>query len=355
MRVAIWGSYEHGNFGDDLMAIIFALHLKKLGCVPIIYRLNKEIANRFKLETTDNINELFLDVSFGIIGGGGMLVVDPSFRRFFSRVAWKFESDYKELYKVLNSKSNVEIIPLSIGGNGDNQDKDNLPNYRNKVFTEFVKRGSFRLSGDIPLAKKLDINHNCIPDVLLFTSSLFPQEREINKPIKRIGINLVGSNSIKLSKELEQLSLNDAQIEIVFIHTHLKEYGHNYELCKTINNCERITDFCHNDDFMRTFKLLASLDLLISSKLHLGLTALTYGTPFISFNGKKKTNSFLNSVSKEKTVYFEGEEALVVKNIIKGTFYNFDNLINSEVFNQSSSDSIAHLDYLSTIVNEYEK
>jgi hypothetical protein len=352
MKIAIWGSYEHGNFGDDLMAIIFAEALKKEGCFPIIYRLNEKIANRFNVDTTNDLTELFSGVSFAIVGGGGMLVIDNSFRRYFSKVAWQFESDFKKLYEALKYL-NVELIPLSIGGNGESGSNTNLPKYRSKVFSEMVTRGTLRLEGDLPLAKKLNINTQCIPDILLTTSSTFPVVKKKSSLIKKIGINLVGVSSSKLSGLLESLAVNNENIEIVFINTHLEEYGHDYELTKKVHTSERISDFCHTDDFMRTFNLLSSLDLLISSKLHLGLTAMTYRTPFISYNGKKKTNSYLNSVSQEKTIYYDGDESEIIQKINSESFFDFDSLFNVPLFETFSLRANEHFNYLSNIVSEY--
>ena len=38
------------------------------------------------------------------------------------------------------------------------------------------------------------------------------------------------------------------------------------------------------------------MDIFITSMLHLGLTGLTVGTPFISYRGPGKTKSFLRSI-----------------------------------------------------------
>ncbi|MEP1870516.1 MAG: polysaccharide pyruvyl transferase family protein [Paraglaciecola sp.] len=350
MKVAIWGSYEHGNFGDDLMAIIFAAHLKKLGCEPIVFRLDSEIAKRYSVETTNDINKLLENSSLVLIGGGGMLVVDPSVRRYFSRVAWNFESDFKQLLKALKSH-NLKVIPLSIGGNGENKLDVTLPKYRRAVFSRYCDRATLRLSGDIPLANKLDIEFECIPDILLGTAKLFNGiARPPKTNLKRIGINIVGATTEKLAIMLEEYCSNNEDVEVVFINTHLDGYGHNYERVKSELSCERITNFCHNDDFSRTFSLLASLDLLISSKLHLGVTAMTFGTPFISYQGKKKTNSFLKNVSIAKTVYFNKEEDEIVAKLKSEEFFNFNSMYDAEKFENYTVEALQHLSYLEKLV-----
>ena len=42
--------------------------------------------------------------------------------------------------------------------------------------------------------------------------------------------------------------------------------------------------------------VLASMDCFMTSMLHVGLTGLTTGTPFVSYRGPGKTKSFLKSI-----------------------------------------------------------
>lgn len=74
MKVAIWGSYNHGNYGDDLMAIQFANYFKELGVHPCVYRLDECLAKKYSIESAKSLDDLLENASFGIIGGGGMLI-----------------------------------------------------------------------------------------------------------------------------------------------------------------------------------------------------------------------------------------------------------------------------------------
>ena len=49
------------------------------------------------------------------------------------------------------------------------------------------------------------------------------------------------------------------------------------------------------------------MDCFMTSMLHVGLTGLTTGTPFISYRGPRKTKSFLRSIG--------GEWAIMPENI----------------------------------------
>ncbi len=53
MKVAIWGSYNYGNYSDDLMAIQFAKELEKLGTEPVVYRLDRQLAQQYSVNNAD--------------------------------------------------------------------------------------------------------------------------------------------------------------------------------------------------------------------------------------------------------------------------------------------------------------
>ena len=78
MKIAIWGSYNHGNYGDDIMAIQFAKALMDEGFEPWVYRLDKDLADRFQIHSTSSLDELLDESPICLIGGGAMLESGPS-------------------------------------------------------------------------------------------------------------------------------------------------------------------------------------------------------------------------------------------------------------------------------------
>ena len=57
-KVALAGYYGRGNFGDDLMAVLFGFALRQAGADFTIYRLGREEADRFGFKTADSAREL---------------------------------------------------------------------------------------------------------------------------------------------------------------------------------------------------------------------------------------------------------------------------------------------------------
>ena len=348
-KVAIWGSYEHGNYGDDLMAVIFANHLKNMGIRPVVYRLNNKVAEQYSIDTTDNIDDLFSDCAFAILGGGGMLVTDSLLRRTFSKVSRSFEKDFKDLYQALK-KYGTSFFPISIGGNGYLEESFKLASYRNKVFkSDCCKKGTLRLESDAHWGKRLDIDFTCVPDVLLSTAKQFPDIEKKQSDKLVVGVNLVGDCCQPFVDKLEKFAKQQDKIEFVYINTHLDGYGHNYELTPSSGSNKLVRTFQHNQSFERTLELLSSLDLLISSKLHLGLTALTFQTPFVSFCGKSKTESFLSDVSVAKTTFKEKDEQLLLDMVQNVDEICFDELFDRNKIQEFSRKSMEHFDFIDTI------
>ena len=53
--VAIWGSYNHGNFGDDVMAVLFARAVADAGATPVVFRMDRDLARRYEIATEDEL------------------------------------------------------------------------------------------------------------------------------------------------------------------------------------------------------------------------------------------------------------------------------------------------------------
>ena len=73
MKVAIWGSYNHGNFGDDVMAVLFARAVAAAGATPVVFRMDGDLARRYGIATEDELGPLLEGARLVIMGGGAML------------------------------------------------------------------------------------------------------------------------------------------------------------------------------------------------------------------------------------------------------------------------------------------
>ncbi|MBU7583969.1 MAG: polysaccharide pyruvyl transferase family protein [Nostoc sp. TH1S01] len=291
MKVGIWGSYNYGNYGDDLMAIKFASELKKMSVEPWVYRLDTNLAQRYQIHTTHSIKELFENTKFCIIGGGGMLTECSAAK-----------VDFEELDYAVTSNQ-CPLFPISVGSNGQEKNTT-LPLENIKLWQNpYCQTSTVRLLGDVALVEKLGNKAIYYPDVLLSISDLWDI-----KPLPKsstqlhVGINI--GKSLSRSFILSQLSwIAEIKKDIVFhfISTNLPNSSYRNHILPH-KESDYIKSHIYTDP-ISTLKFLKSLDLLVSSKLHLGLTALSLNTPFYSYGGTGKTKAFLKSINAEFAIF----------------------------------------------------
>ena len=102
------------------------------------------------------------------------------------------------------------------------------------------------------------------------------------------------------------------------------------------------------------YGVIASMDCFVTSMLHVGLTGLTAGTPFISYRGPEKTKSFLKSIG--------GDWAILPDHItfdeLKGKFWSCtrEQLLNrydTLIIDEMTKDSLHQYDFCRDVVNKY--
>ena len=357
MKVAIWGSYCYGNYGDDVMALLFAKVLKNLDVTPYVYRLDKSLADKYSVKTTNSLDELFQDARFCIIGGGGLLTGRTQKRNTkknkssFDLVAEK-NNDFHNLH-LMSSNYNCPVFPISVGGDGRGADTP-LASSVSEFWQGFnCKISTVRLKEDIALVNELGKEAIYYPDVLWTTSDFWniPLSSKSNDKI-HVGINIPKSlkNSV-LAFSIKAITKIRKDIVFHFIRTMLPNSPRDYELLPNINS-SYIKHHVYKDP-QSTLEFLNSLDLIVSSKLHVGLTALSLGIPFISFNGAGKTQTFLKSVNADFAIYSSQERLKLLKLIS-----NPEKIIQAKTkfdfatMEELKKSSRGHLDFVQKLVNE---
>jgi len=295
-KIAIWGDYGHGNYGDDIMAVMFALELKNNGYDPIVYNLDSYISGKYQISTTSSLDVLIRDASICVIGGGGLLVGDNYIRILAKKHAFLFEYSFYLLEKALK-KYDCPCFALSIGGNG-NGSKTHLPYFRKRFWKNGnCKFATVRLKEDISLLSTLNVKVEYIPDVLLSIPFMFNVKKTDNTKHDRVkvGLNLIEKDCKKLIEKSIEVARLRPSTDFYFIKSHLDGYKTTYEALPPTFDLPNLHHFKY-DDPINMINFISSLDILISSKLHLGVTALSLGVPFYSYQGKLKTRSFLRSI-----------------------------------------------------------
>lgn len=336
--IAIWAPLRYTNYGDDLQAILLALYIKSIGYNVIVFQLEKSLSIEYSLTIANSVDELCQNSKICIIAGGALLTPFLYPKRILNKSAAEYELDFKDLCGAIK-KYNIKFCAISMGGDGKIRNPYlYYSKHRNSFFKSpnFIE-GTVRLSGDILQMNKFKKRFTYYPDILLQTPNFIEIKKSESKnmPI-RIGFNL------KKGKYLDNSLLNDIfkyakkndSIEFYFIKTHMEKSGVNYEYIPS--------ELCHNVKIIQyespkqLLECVSMLDLLVTSKLHLGLTGLTFGVPFLSYRGPEKARSFVESIG--------GKWSIISNNI------SFDELLNnyflipkSELYNRFDVELLNNL------------
>lgn len=329
MKIGIWGSYDKGNFGDDLMAFMIVDHLRSNGFDPILFCATDFLRNECNCESIDNINDFVKKVDIVVIGGGGMLINNSLLRFFVREVAFSFEISFYKLYKALR-KYGKQIIPISIGGDGNSF--LNNP-YKTSVFSApLCKGGTVRLNSDLKTVSNSLFKY--YSDIVLSTSAFFSGIETDNSLNNVVLLNLKKSNGLNFYKEFSEFGRQHG-MDVFTYTSHIGDSRKNlnYELAGK-NNLE----FTSLRDSIKIFKSVKSI---ISSKLHVGVAALSFGTPFFSYNGPSKAKEFLKSVNLDE--YIIEDTAFFLKKVDDGIL---ENRIDIDQHKLQSRMHFDRLDYL---------
>ena len=345
MKVAIWGSYTYGNYGDDIMAVQFAKYLKSLDAQPVVYRLDKQLAKRYQIQTTDSLDELLINAQFCIIGGGGFLVEN------FSA---PFESDFRHLYEV-SSQQNCPVYPISIGGEGLGENAS-LSHWRREFFQgDTCQFSTVRLESDKALINKFGKQVFYYPDVLLSVAEFWqiPPQTKQNNTIN-VGINIPNTVQCQwLAFQLKIIASIRRDIVFHFIKTYLPSSPINSEF-QPRQESNNIISHVYTDP-QSTLEFLTSLDLVVSYKLHLGLTALALGIPFYSLGGSGKTKAFLDSIEGDFAVWTPGDKRFKVAAFLSNpqNILQAKNKFNFTIIDKLTQNSRGHLEFLGNLVKNF--
>ncbi len=330
-KIAIWAPLRYTNYGDDLQAIVFAKYIQSLGYEVILYQLDEELSKEFNLTSVDTVDELCNDVKLCIIAGGALLTPFHLIKRILNKSAAEYETDFKNLNLAIQ-KYKTKFCAISMGGDGELRDPKK---YYSKHRINFFKspnfiEGTVRLKGDVEQMKKFGKNFIYIPDCLLQTPKFLKLDIPSSKnKVTKIGLNFKKGKylSQELLKSIVNYTENNSDIKFYFTTTHMEKAGINYEFLphETSKNIE----ICKYKSPKQLLEFISGLDLLVTSKLHLGITGLTVGTPFLSYRGPGKAKSFLEAIGgkwaiTDNSITFEELKSNFFSKTKKELFEQFD-------------------------------
>jgi hypothetical protein len=340
MKAAIWGSYNYGNYGDDIMALQFAQALKAECLQPWIYRLDGDIASRFQVKSTDSIDELLDQAGLCLIGGGAMLESGPSI----------MDQDFEDLRRA-STEYRCPVYPVSVGGDGQGILSRLSPQKQAFWTSDYCQNPTVRLTIDVALAQLLNKQATYYPDVLWTVKDawgIVPKQNTDGKT--HIGINIPNSAAARLMvQQLKAVATVQQDIVFHFIRTYLPTSPVDSELMPE-SRSPFIQHHIYTDP-KETLEFLSNLNLVVSHKLHLGLTALALGVPFLSLGGKGKTKSFLKEIGADFAILSSRKKntELVALLANRKRLSQFGQQFNWPLIDRLQQISSGHLDHVKTL------
>lgn len=356
-KIAIWAPLRYANYGDDMQAIAFALHIRRLGYEVKLFQLDKELAEAYGVETVGSVDELCHDVSLCIIAGGALLTPFRWYKRLLNKAAREYEADFNDLYNAIKKYPELRFCAISMGGDGKVREPDKwYSHWRTDFFrSDAFINGTVRLKGDVEQMKHaFGKDFIYYPDMLFRACDYFPPRLLSPTNKYRVGFNLKKGKYLdrKFLYDLYDYAATHDDMEFHFTTTHMEKVGLNYQYLpeKGIKNVfiDRYENPC------QLMGVLASMDCFVTSMLHVGLTGLTAGTPFLSYRGPGKTKSFLRSIG--------GDWAIVDENIsfetLRQQFFlkSREELYakyDTEIIEKMKNDSVIHYDFCAKIVEQF--
>ncbi len=295
--VGLFGFYERGNFGDDLMALLFGEVLRKRGWRVLVYPCRPELAEEAGLETARDAGELVRETDCIVYGGGGILVPHQM------KAGSHYSQFRRELLEVVEAAERCgrPIAAISIGGTG--RIHDALPEpVRRLLDSPCLSCLTLRLEGDRAWFHGSERVPDVFPDVVLQTGTILPRPRcgELRDRRKYvIGLNLGCRRADRLLLGFLKICQRIfGGIEIRSLGTFVSDSAVRVPELSGGRGTSRV-DYERLHPFLEQ---LAEFDLVFTHKLHIGVAALSFGVPAISWNGAAKARSFFREAGMKGAV-----------------------------------------------------
>ena len=284
-KVAVFGWYMHGNFGDEVMAIIFSRTIKAAGFHPVVYGLPRHLAESEGIEGADTIASLLDGASACVLGGGGLLVSaeDPP-----SAALLAFDEDLRLLANICRSRS-IPVWGASIGGTGAGRAGKLYPGLATLLSSGAISGATLRLKRDKPLLEAFGVASEHFPDVVFLAPEFWParQGHATSRLVitHHLAKQPAGQALVRAFNLCGPALLGLAPKHVVTRHG--STYGGSWP-----SHDARVP----YTDMQSMADLVSGAKAIISSRLHLGIFGMAYGALFFSYGGKAKTTAQLEEL-----------------------------------------------------------
>ena len=278
----------HGNFGDEVMAIMIARVLRSHGFQPVVYKLPRYLADPEGFETVDSLGALADGISACVLGGGGLLV--PASEGMTPAVAM-FDEEVRQLGILCASRA-IPVWGVSVGGTGTGRHEKLYPGLASFFASGVVCGLTRRLGQDGPLVDAFNIPSEHYPDIVFLAPDYWPpthanQRRDI-VITNTIAHYWVGRRLIHLLDALGPTVFGVEPRHVRTRNVHCPEdAGHS------VGRIDRHVPYVTIQELA---DLASRTRAVISSKLHLGIFGMSYGALFFSYGEREKTRAQLREL-----------------------------------------------------------
>lgn len=350
MKVAVYGGfYRFRNYGDDMAAVLTALALKDCGASPVLFRLHPDLARTYSLETTESLTELLSSASFCVIGGGGFLVGDDRPTKLRSLLAQGFT----ELRLAL-AKTRCPLYGISIGGDGRGLKTPLMQERVGLIQSPLFQGASVRVRKDLKLLSFYAKPAEFYPDLLWNAAERWNiRHSQSQDGYSHIALQLWDTPANRFVVSLLKLLTPLSKKTILHF---VRSYGPETEVgkeCLPAKESDRIRIHRYRDP-QETLRFLASMDLLITQKLHLALTALSVRTPVIEYRGKRKSRHFFRTIQAPEKAW-KGISPLPILALTQNPdkVKRFGMLFDFDQMEDLKRASLGHYGHLKGLVEKY--
>ena len=300
--IALHGSYFGHNFGDILLMMIYTKWIQELG-------FNVELP----FTSEENNKVIGADGNFGfnslkraealVYGGGGYFGEKPS-----GKLRWGFRN-IKRHYPA-GAFARMQKKPYAIIGVGAGPITNRLTR---ELFVSLCSNAEILAVRDEE-SKDYLISYGVKPDNILVTADAVIQlnKKDIDEeylleaekiiegfpfPIK-IGAHLAGVNDQHyIVKDLLKFMRKNPDIGVILLSDSPKVMSINKKINEKIPNQSVVVPYKHP---WILSAILSSLDLVITTKLHVGITSIALKTPVLSIPIHPKTPRFFKQINMDE-------------------------------------------------------
>ena len=283
-KIALYGFYKHGNFGDEVMCIMIARTLKSLGFRPTVYQLPGYCAIPEQLDTADTLESLLDGAVACVLGGGGLLISAGG--NVFPALLEQ-DQDLERLTPICQARS-IPVWGVSIGGTGTGRFSKLYPGLARLLGSGTVRGMTLRLVQDAPLLDAFNIPSAHYFDIVFLAPDFWPARQ--STPVRNVIVTHQIARAPFGRRLVQFLDMSGPSLYgLVPRHlglTHV-ETGRD-DATALVGRRDRQVPY---KDIQEFADLLSASRVIVSSKLHLGIFGMSYGAVFFSYYGKEKTRA----------------------------------------------------------------